>query len=147
MEPKPSITTSRSAEQARACWEHYIRGWSIQDIANELGIASGTVSKHLREAQAKAKADREHLANDFLQRELDHLDALERTLEADLVSEDVLDDRGRVVASGAQKRASAVKLLLEIKARRAKYLGLDKPTEMKHTMTLEDLVAGTKPRD
>jgi transcriptional regulator with XRE-family HTH domain len=131
-DPKPTIPASRAAEQARACWAHYIRGWSIQDIANELGIASGTVSKYLREAQATAKAERDNLASDFLQRELDHLDALERTLEADLKGDEV----------AAPRRASAVKLLLDIKARRAKYLGLDKPTEVKHSLTLEDLVAG-----
>jgi transcriptional regulator with XRE-family HTH domain len=133
METKPTIPASRAAEQARACWAHYIRGWSIQDIANELGIVSGTVSKYLREAQATAKAERDKLASDFLQRELDHLDALERTLEADLAGDEGLF---------APRRASAVKLLLDIKARRAKYLGLDKPTEVKHSLTLEDLVAG-----
>jgi len=137
MKPKPTITASKAVEQSRACWAHYIRGWSIQDIANELGIVSGTVSRYLREAQAVARADRDALAADYLQRELDHLDALERTLDADLAGDEV----------AAPRRAQAVRLLLEIKARRAKYLGLDKPIEVKHTMTLEDLVAGaTKPK-
>jgi DNA-binding CsgD family transcriptional regulator len=133
--------------QRQRCWEHYIRGWRPGEIASELGLSEPVVRNALKTAQDAAKARRADLAADYLQRELDHLDALERTLEADLDAEDVLDDKGRVTVTGASKRSAAVRLLLEIKARRAKYLGLDKPAEVRTTITLEDLVAGSRSGD
>jgi predicted transcriptional regulator len=119
--------------QRQRCWEHYIRGWRPGEIARELGLAESTVRNALKTSQDAAKARRADLAADYLQRELDHLDALERALEADIA-----DDA---------KKTPALKLLLEIKARRAKYLGLDKPAEVKHSLSLEDLVAGSRSGD
>jgi hypothetical protein len=92
-------------------------------------LSEATVSRFLREEQTRVKALRVELAADFLQRELDHLDALERSMEDDMAE--------------PTRRGPAIKLLLEIKARRAKYLGLDKPAEVKHSLTLEDIVSGS----
>jgi len=138
---KQNPAAAKAAVTARACWEHYITGWRIDEIARELGISAATVRAHLRAGQDKVAADRDALAEGYVQRELDALDALERNLQQDLNAQDVVDDKGRVTLSGASVRARASSVLLEIKARRAKYLGLDKPVVVSHTMKLEDLVA------
>lgn len=137
-----------SEAQRDRCWEHYIRGWRPGEIARELNISELSVRNALKAAQDAARARRSELAADYLQRELDHLDALEKALERDV---DALpDDAGETdakilrakLAAANDAKAKAVKLIIEIKARRAKYLGLDKPSEVKHSLTLEDLVAG-----
>lgn len=129
---------------AAAVWEHYIRGWRAEEIASELGISTAIVQKHIKEAGEQAKANRASMAGVVLERELEHLDVMEKALEDDLAkAEDMIDEKGNLTRDAAVQRARTVDALLKIKARRAKYLGLDKPDEVKHSVTLEDLVSGS----
>lgn len=105
-----------------------MRGWRPAEIALELGVSETQVRNDIREAASVSKAAREALADDYIQRELDALDALERSISS--------------AAHEGMAALAAAKVILDIKARRAKYLGLDKPQEVKHTMSLEQLLDG-----
>lgn len=128
---KASKNSGAIEANRQRCWDHYVQGWRVAAIASELQLSEGQVRSYLADSQATAKETRDQLAKDYVQRELDSLDDLEKAIYPDL-------------ADAAQVRGSAAKVILEIKARRAKYLGLDKPAEVKHSLTLEDLVAGSQ---
>lgn len=126
-------TSIISAPKQAQALQYYAAGWRADDIALALGVASGTVRGWIRAGLAQAAADRAELAADYIERELAGLDALERLIFQDAADPD----------AGAAGRAAAARVILELKARRAKYLGLDKPQEIKTTLTLEQLVSGT----
>lgn len=124
------MSKAKGIETSRKVWEHYIRGWRPHEIAMETGLSEAVVRGHISDAVKQAKAHRLAVAGDVVQRELEHLDSLERGFEADLLLDPVT-------------RSHAVESILKIKQRRAKYLGLDKPEEVKHSLTLEDIVASS----
>jgi hypothetical protein len=126
---KSTLALERS-DRDRLWWGRYICGERITDIAAADGVTPAAVGYALRREQDAVAADRRNMAEEYVQRELDGLDTLERRLSQALISADPAE------------AASISNSIIKVKERRARYMGLDRPAEVKHTFTLESLVAG-----
>jgi DNA-binding MarR family transcriptional regulator len=98
-------------------------GWTQQEIAAELKIDRGTVCRELQALRAEWAAEHKAAQHEHVQRELVSLQRDEKDVRERLVA----------VASDEDEDKNAAKwheVLLKIRDRRAKLLGLDAPTKI-----------------
>jgi len=150
---------SRLARDRRRIGDLYLRGWLQADIADELGLAQGTVSKDIATMQ---KSWQEAGAYDFdeaKQKELAKIDTLERTYwdawsksreDAETVRQEgsVKSDAPEKVVRTAKGQSGDPRYLAGVQwciDKRCKIMGIDAPTEINlgnkpgQTLKVEDV--------
>lgn len=100
------------AEDTRSALKMRANGWTYAEIAESLSITPAQAKNYVRSALREAVQE---AADEAISVELERLDAATRAIFPKVVSGDL----------------QAVDALLKIQARRAKFLGLDAPTEFK----------------
>jgi len=101
------------------------QGWSYEEISQACGYTSAPVAfKAVRDALAASRSELKESAADLLQIEVDRVDLLWKHVADKL-------------ASGEAKPAT-LKAGIDVLARKAKLLGLDKPTQHEHLLTMSE---------
>jgi hypothetical protein len=130
MEPDDnSLIIDPKVEAKLRAWRLYASGWQVSDIAREFQLSEQSIRNWIMETGIELRNERLALAAGYIDRELEGLAAFER----------MLSER---MAADPASRLECIAAALKIKERRARYLALDKPIEVKHTASLEDLVTG-----
>ena len=135
MEPEPTseiVIIDPDVETKLRAWRLYASGWQIVDLAKEFHIPTHKAKKWIEETGIELRNERLALAAGYIDRELEGLALFER----------LLSER---MAADPSSQLECIAAALKIKERRARYLALDKPIEVKHTASLEDLVTGAGP--
>jgi len=124
------------------------RGWTYQQIGDELGTDKGTAFEAVKRAMAEVIAEP---AADALQFELERLDLAHREAMAVLEREHVLVSNGKVVTVDDVPLRddgpvlAAIDRLVRISESRRKLLGLDQPTKTQVSGGLTYEVVGVDP--
>ncbi len=137
---RPRYTNSRFAEEQRQCWELRLRGLSIRQIAGQTGLTKSTVENRLRCEFEEYRQDSAALREQYIQLELERLDAAQTVVLAILEANHVLVSDGRIVSIEDEEGnkiplpdsgpvLAAVREFRQISESRRKLLGLDAPTK------------------
>lgn len=142
--PKATKHTITAAERRRRALALRQEGKTFQVIADELGITRGGAYKSVQAGLMEVTEKYRETADEVLVLELERLDFMLDKMMAFLnvdvaeVIQEAADQEGETVDYSAMARLAssqfvAVERVLKIMERRAKYLGLDKPTKIAPT--------------
>jgi transcriptional regulator len=119
------------------------KGWSLQEIADELGYTPPNGATHvgndIRRALEQARAARQDSADSYREQELARLDALVRKVNEILERNHYIYREGEWLALDGKKvvddsiALQAIDRLEKLSASRRKLLGLDAPTMVQTT--------------
>lgn len=135
---KPRYTNAHFAEQQRQCWELRLRGLSIRQIAAQTGLTKSTVENRLRAEFEEYRQDSASLKEQYVQLELERLDAAQTVVLSILEANHLVVSEGRVVRIDGQPLPDAGPVLAAVREyrmlseSRRKLLGLDAPTRHEH---------------
>lgn len=113
------------AEQQEHCYDRRLAGWTLQAIADETGLAIGTVHKRI---QARIEARVQPKADELRAVEVDRLDRYLKRLDEQI-------EQGYAIARNTE-------VAVRVSERRARLLGIDAPQQVEATVvqvTQEDL--------
>jgi len=137
-------------KKALKAYEMRVNGYSGKDIAIELDISRTYVYTLINEFVDREAVYRKEL----VQVEIDRLDVVIKLCMRDLERQEVTwvtdEDTGEKVPSQQDRIDNQVcATLFKAQERKAKFLGLDKPQEVKHdhehTITIEDMILQSQP--
>jgi len=132
---RPRFTNSHFAEEQRRCWELRLRGLSLRQIAAETGLSKSTVENRLRNEFEEYRQDSAALREQYIQMELERLDAASNVVLTILEANHILVADGRVITVDGMPLPDSGPVLAAVKEWRAisesrrKLLGLDAPTK------------------
>lgn len=116
-------TEAAMEERRLKCWDLRVSGWTLRQIAKELGLSAATVHKHIDHVLERTKADCDERAEQHRLMSLQRLDkaiaVLMRRIEDD---DDALEAMDR---------------LDKLERRRASLLGLDAPAKQEIVAAFE----------
>ncbi len=121
---KTSKTAIKGASRQRQCVRLRRRGWTYQQIGDELGITAATAYEHVSKALAKVRAETHEKATEIVEMELQRIDAMIKGLADKAEEGDV----------------QAVDRVIKLMIRRSKYLQLDAPQQFSHEHKGEDAI-------
>lgn len=125
--PGRHMTGLQTLKQRRdRIFDAYAAGQTVGKIALAMGLSDSDVRRSIEQSVKLAAMQRASLAGQYVERELRGLELMEEALVNHAQSPDNLE--------------GAFGLMLKVKERRAKYLGLDRPAEIRLTASLEDLL-------
>lgn len=118
-----------AADKAKKAWELYLTGWTMVRIAEEIGSSKSAVHRFIKRTLEEHAADTKDIGRAYIEAETKRLDEMLEIYKPMALAGDL----------------GAGELVLKIQARRAKYLGLDMPTELKHSgeIGIESLILKT----
>lgn len=122
MTSKTSKRNVQAAQRREEAWKLRRAGWSLQQIATELGVSKSAVHKMIIGQLEESQATVSELARIERELQLERLDVLWNSLYSDAIA-----PQASALAGG---RLAIIDRLLKIAERRAKLLGLDAPTKM-----------------
>lgn len=131
----PRYTNTHFAEEERRCWELRLRNYSLRRIAAETGLSRSTVERRLRSAMDAYREDTAELRDQYIQLELERLDAAQARVLEILEANHMLVQDGRVITVDGRPIPDAGPVLAAAREYRAisesrrKLLGLDAPAK------------------
>lgn len=147
---RPRYTNAHFADEQRACWNLRLRGLSIRQIAAQLGMSKSTVELRLRAEFEEYRQDSATMREQWIQLELERLDAAMAAVIAVLEANHLTISEGHVVRIDGQPIQdygpvlAATDRLVRISESRRKLLGLDAPTKHQVTHVESDLDAALR---
>lgn len=135
----PRYTNARFAEEERRCWQLRLRGLTLRAIAAETGLSKSTVENRLRNAFQEYREDVAAMRDQYVQMELERLDAVQQAVVAVLEAPHFMVSDGRVVRVDGEPLPdhgpvlAAVREFRMLSESRRRLLGLDAPTKQVHT--------------
>lgn len=138
---RPRYTNAHFAEEERECWRLRKRGLSLREISAETGLSKSTVERRLRCTFQEFREDTATMRDQWVQMELDRLDAAQQAVVAVLEAQHLVVSEGRVVRIDGQPLPdhgpvlAAVREFRMLSESRRRLLGLDAPTKHEHRGT------------
>jgi IS30 family transposase len=127
------------AEEQRRCWELRLRGLSIRQIAAQTGLTKSTVERRLQGEFEEYRQESAQLREQYIQLELERLDAAQVVVLSILEANHVLVSDGRIVTVTVEGEKiplpdsspvlAAIREYRMLSESRRKLLGLDAPTK------------------
>lgn len=134
-EDKKALSAADHADEDRMfkAWDLRVEGKTYREIADELGCGTTTAFRYCQRVLARHRKETHEKAEQHIQLQLQRLDLLLRS----------------ALPAARSGDARSIDTILRIEERKAKLLGLDKPTKADHgvSITLADLLGAADAAD